>query len=100
MKMRVLGSDQTKVDPKTTPNIHKCVELLEAIIVDLKNVSHNDDGGVVHGLVEDMVEPWVQVWVLKGMHPVHPVECYPSFLNRTFQLPPVISMQLISLSEV
>ena len=93
LNMRIFGSDQFEIDPKTTSNVYQSIDVLKTF-VKFKNPLHNYSGGVEHSFVENLIEPGIHTRILKGMHAMNPVECYASFQNRSFQFGPE-SMQTI-----
>lgn len=66
LDMRVFGSDQVDVDPKTTTNIHKHFYVLKTFVA-LQNLLHHYSGVIDHCCVKNLIEPCVQPWILKRM---------------------------------
>ena len=87
LDMRVFGSDQVNIDPKTTSNIHKPLYALKTFVA-FKNLLHNYTAVIDHCCIKNLIEPWVQACILKCMRAMNPVECNTPFLNCIFQLGP------------
>lgn len=56
LDMRVFGSYQVNVDPKTTANIHKPFYVLKTFVA-FKNLLHNYSGVVDHCCIKNLIEP-------------------------------------------
>jgi len=85
--MRVFGSDQVNVDPKTSTNIHQPFYALKTF-VGFQNLLHHQSGVIDHCCVENFIEPRVQTWILKSMSAINPVEWNTPLPNCIFQLSP------------
>lgn len=80
LDMRVFGSDQVDVDPKTTTNIHKHFYVLKTFVA-LQNLLHHYSGVIDHCCAKNLIEPCVQPWILKSMSAINPVEWNTPFPN-------------------
>ena len=87
LHMRVFGSDQFEIYPKTTTNVHRSIDVLKTFVV-IKNPLHCNCGGVEHGFVKNLIEPGIHTGIFKGMHAMSPVEWYATFCDRSFYFAP------------
>ena len=98
LDMRVFGSDQVNIDPKTTSNIHKPLYALKTFVA-FKNLLHNYSGVVDHCSIENLIEPRVEAWILKCMRAMNPVKWNSPFPNCIFQLGPKNEYKVILLQQ-